>query len=143
MFSLNQRKKHTNIIIKTTKESLYKLTKNNKLSGFLLVIIHWLLVGIPLIYILFGKVNTLYYILSFLVYLVCALHLYFKGCILTRIERKLFETTEWWGPWIVLFKPLEYFGIRMSNNLANKIINYGILFLTIVIIYKIIDNKTY
>lgn len=141
MFSLNQRKKHTNMIIHHTQKTLYNITKNNRLSGFLLVIIHWVIIGIPVLYLLFGKVNTLYYILTYLAYVVYTLHLYFKGCILSRIERKLFETTEWWGPWIVLFKPLEYIGIYMNTNLANKIINCGILVLTIVILYKMSNQK--
>jgi len=137
MFSLNQRKKHTKFIINHSKHALYNITGNHKLSGFILVIFHWLIIGIPFLYILFGKVNTLYYILSCLVYVVYGLQIYFNGCILARIEKHLFETTEWWGPWIVLFKPLEYIGIYMNTNLANNIINFGILLLTIVIIYKI------
>ena len=137
MFSLEQRKKNTNFIINHSQKILYKITGNNKLSGFLVVIIHWLIIGIPLIYLLFGKVSPLYYILSCLVYVVYAFQIYFKGCILARIERDLFKTTEWWGPWIVLFKPIEYIGIQMHTELANKIINTGILLLTVVIVYKI------
>ena len=136
MFSLNQRKNNTNFIVNHTQKTLYKITRNDRISGFILVIFHWLIIGIPFLYLLFGKVNTLYYILSFLVYVVYGLQIYFKGCILARIERHLFETTEWWGPWIVLFKPLEYIGVYMDTELANKIINYGILCLTVVIIYK-------
>jgi hypothetical protein len=141
MFSLEQRIKNTNFIVNHTHKTLYKITKNNKLSGFLVVILHWFIIGIPLLYLLFGKVNTLYYILSCLVYVVYMLQLYFKGCILARIERDLFETTEWWGPWIVLFKPMECIGIQMHTSLANKIINTGILVLTVVIICKTIIQK--
>jgi len=137
MFYFNQRKKHTNFIVNYTQKTLYKITGNDRISGFIIVIFHWLIIGIPSLYLLFGKVNTLYYVLSCIAFLVYMLHIYFKGCIFARIERHLFKTTEWWGPWIVLFKPLEYIGIRMNTELANKIINYGILFSTIVIIYKI------
>ena len=142
MFSLEQRKKNTNFIINHSQKFLYKITGDNKLSGFLVVIIHWYIIGIPLIYLLFGKVSTLYYILSYLVYVIYAFQIYFKGCILARIERNLFETTKWWGPWIVLFKPIEYIGIQMHTELANKIINTGILLLTIVIVYKITSIET-
>jgi hypothetical protein len=137
MFTLHQRKKHTNFLVKNTQQSLYKITGNDKISGFVVVIIHWLIIGLPLIYILFGKVNIFYYILSSLVYVIYCLQIYFNGCILARIERHLFKTTEWWGPWIILFKPLEYIGIYMDTNRANKIINCGIFFLSIIIIYKL------
>ena len=137
MFSLNQRKTNTHTIVKNTQQFLYKFTQNNKLSGFVVIIFHWLIIGIPLLYLLFGKVNTLYYILTGLTYVIYALQIYFKGCILARIERHLLETEQWWGPWLVLFKPLEYIGIYMNTPLANKIINYGILLLTCVIFYKI------
>ena len=141
MIALKQRKKHANFIINYIQKTLYKITGNDRISGFIIVIFHWLIIGIPSLYLFFGKVNTLYYVLSLIAFLIYILHIYFKGCIFARIERHLFKTTEWWGPWIVLFKPLEYIGIHMNTEIANKIINYGILFLSIVIIYKIILTK--
>ena len=137
MFTLTQRKKHTQLIIKNTQQMLYQLTQNDKQSGFIVVIFHWLIIGMPLLYLLFGKVNTLYYLLAGLAYVVYALQIYFNGCILARIERRLLDTPQWWGPWLVLFTPLEYIGLYMTASLANQLINGGILLLTGIIFYKI------
>ena len=156
IFSLETRKQHTHYLTNLIQQFLYRITGNDIISGFILVIIHWLITCIPLLYLLLGKVNGLYYLLIFLLYIVVFFHFYFKGCLLVRIERHLWRETQkqrqvksqqqvkaqqqvkqWWGPWIFIFTPLEYIGIPMTSKLANKIINCGIILITIIIICKI------
>lgn len=134
MFSLAERKAHTIKITDYIQNILFKLTGNNDgQSGFILVIVHWFITGIPLIYLILGKINMLYYICCFIWSIVIILHFYFKGCILTRIERTIWQEKKWWGPWIFLFTPLEKIGIDMTNELANSIFTcWGIIIILFV-----------
>jgi hypothetical protein len=130
MFSLVERKEHTIKITNYIKTILFKLTKNNVISGYILVLLHWIILGIPLIYLIIGEINSIYYVCCLIWSIVIVLHFYFKGCILTRIERSLWQEKKWWGPWIFFFTPLEKIGIDMTNELANNIfICWGVIIL--------------
>jgi len=142
MFSLLERKQHTSRIIKSVKNSLYNVTKNDTMSGYILVLFHWIVSGMSLLYLIMGEINYLYYLICFLFILTVGGHFYFNGCILTRIERHLWKEKYWWGPWMLLFTPLEYIGVKMNNKLADNIIYCGIILLTVIIIHNIkLNNK--
>ena len=131
-FSLEERKQHTKVIIEKTTNFLYNFTNNNTLSGFILVLIHWILISLLLIYLIIGEINTLYYICCLLWLIIFSLHYYFKGCILTRIERSLWKADDWWGPWIILFAPIEKTGVEITSQLAENIfICWAIILMTI------------
>ena len=75
-------------------------------------------------------------------YIICVLHLYFNGCICTKIERELWETKEWYGPWILPFTILEKIGIPITSGLANNIFMcWGIAIVTWIIIRILFHNK--
>ena len=132
IFSLEERKHHTKIIIDKITKLLYNLTNNNTISGLILVIFHWIIISIPLLYLIIGEVNYIYYICCFLLLVIFSLHFYFKGCILTRIERSLWESKDWRGPWIFFFIPLEKLGIEITPKLSENIfICWGIILITI------------
>jgi len=138
MFTLAKRKQHTQSIINNTQQFLYKYTGNDKMSGYVMIIFHWIIMIIPLFYLLFGPVNKLYYFLSFFLYVVIFCHFYFKGCLLVRIERHLLNSNQWWGPWMFMFSPLEYItGAPMTSSLADKIIYTCIMILTAIIVFRI------
>ena len=42
-------------------------------------------------------------------------HLFFNGCIFIRLERHLWNTDQWYGPWILLLK------IFVGNKKGNLI----------------------
>ena len=132
LFPLEKRKQHTKSIIEKTKNFLYNFTHNDTISGFILVLFHWIIICIPLLYLIIGEINKLYYICCFIWIAIFSLHYYFKGCILTRIERSLWQTKDWWGPWVVLFTPLENTGIEITSQLSENIfICWAILLITI------------
>ena len=146
MFSLNDRKQNTTYIIEKAEEFLLKNNNNNNnkaLTAYYLIIFHWLSTGIPLMYIIFGDVNLFYYLCCLLWIIIFILHFYFAGCICTRIERKLLNDKEWWGPWIFYFTPLELTGIKITANLANNIfICWGIC-LGVIAFLKILYSIKY
>lgn len=140
MFTLNERKQNTNYLIEKTENILLNFNNNKALTAYYLIIFHWILTGIPLMYIVFGNVNLIYYLCCLLWIVIFILHFYFSGCICTRIERKLLNDKEWWGPWIFYFTSLEITGIKITSNLANNIfICWGIC-LSFIVLLKILYN---
>jgi hypothetical protein len=151
--SLAKRKQHTQSIINETQKFLFKFTKSDKVSAYFMIIFHWIIMIIPLFYLIFGKVNNWYYLLASLLYVVVFCHFYFKGCLLVRIERHLLDlctikssyisnkhisNKQWWGPWMFLFTPLEYIsGIPMTSKLVDTIIHFCIVIITLIILYRI------
>jgi len=140
MITLEERKKHTKYLTEITENFLFNITKNNALSAYYLIIFHWIITGIPLMYIVFGNVDLFFYFSCLLWIFIFIVHFYFAGCICTRIERKLLNDKEWWGPWIFYFTPLELTGLKITTNLANNIfICWGIC-LFIIALLKILYN---
>ena len=121
MFSLDERKQHTYIITHYIEKKLGMITNNRYINGYILVLIHWILTLIPLIYLFIGNINNIYYFCCFIWTMIFIFHFYFKGCIITRVERTIWKEKKWWGPWLFLFTPLEKLGIDMNDELANTI----------------------
>ena len=138
MFDLETRKKHTKSVIKFFKDNLYKINPNHRVNGMLVLILHWICVGIPLLGIFLFKLNWKFYLSALTWIIICGLHLFHNGCIFTRIERELWDCKDWYGPWILPFTILEKLDIEVTSGLANNtFICWGIL-LIIWIILRII-----
>ena len=138
MLDLETRKKHTKSVIKFFKDNLYKINPNHEINGMLVLILHWICVGLPLLGVFLFELNWKFYLSSLVWIIICALHLFHNGCIFTRIERELWGCKDWYGPWILPFTILEKLGVEVTSGLANNaFICYGIL-LVIWIILRII-----
>lgn len=115
-------------IIKAIENILFPLTNNNKLSGFIVYLFHVGICGFAMFYIFLGKVDAIFYMCLLLWAIVFGMHIYFKGCILIKTERYLWDTKEWYGPWSMMFFPLKYFSIEMSKTTSENIfIFFGIM----------------
>lgn len=138
MLDLETRKKHTKSVIKFFKDNLYKINPNHEINGMLVLILHWICVGVPLLGVFLFELNWKFYLSSLVWIIICALHLFHNGCIFTRIERELWGCKDWYGPWILPFTILEKLGVEVTSGLANNIfVCWGIL-LVIWIILRII-----
>lgn len=138
MLDLETRKKHTKSVIKFFKDNLYKINPNHEINGMLVLILHWICVGVPLLGVFLFELNWKFYLSSLVWIIICALHLFHNGCIFTRIERELWGCKDWYGPWILPFTILEKLGVEVTSGLANNtFICWGIL-LVIWIILRII-----
>lgn len=138
MLDLETRKKHTKSVIKFFKDNMYKINPNHEINGMLVLILHWICVGVPLLGVFLFELNWKFYLSSLVWIIICALHLFHNGCIFTRIERELWGCKDWYGPWILPFTILEKLGVEVTSGLANNtFICWGIL-LVIWIILRII-----
>jgi hypothetical protein len=140
MISIETRKKHTKNITNYVEDSLFKVTNNNALSGYIVFILHNMLTLATVAYILVGDINWIFYVSYILVITMFLGHMYFAGCIITRIERTLWKSNEWNGPWITIFRPLEMVGIEMTRGLANSIFNCSAIILSMVWFLRLLYN---
>ena len=137
MFSLDERKQHTYIITHYIEKKLGMITNNRYINGYILLLVHWILTLIPLVYLFIGNINNIYYFCAFIWTMVFVFHFYFKGCIITRVERSLWKEKNWWGPWLFLFRPLEKIGICMNDELANRIFILWGVSIILTVLYRL------
>lgn len=137
---IDKRKKIENDIINNIINKLFKYTNNNYKTGFIIFLFHWILTLLTFIYILFGDVDIFFYLAITIWVIIIFLHIYFNGCILTKIERKCWNTKKWHGPWSIIIKILS---INDSYYNKHKNIIYLMwgLFLNLYILIKIINKK--
>jgi len=138
MLDLETRKKHTKSVIKFFKDGMYEINPNNNVNGIIILILHWVCASVPLLGLFLFKLNWKFYLSSLVWVIICALHLVHNGCIFTRIERELWESKEWYGPWVLPFTILEKLGIEVTGRLANNIFIFWGIILVIWIIFRIV-----
>ena len=115
-------------VIKGIELGLYPYTNDNKTSGFIIFIFHLLVCGIPGVYLMIGEINNFYFLCIVFWLFVFWLHFYFKGCILVKAERYLWNTKKWYGPWSMIIFPLQNMGVKVTKSLSEKIfLAYGTL----------------
>ena len=120
-------------VMKGIELGLYPYTNDNKMSGFIVFIFHILVCGIPGLYLIIGDINCIYFLCIALWLFVFWLHFYFKGCILVKTERYLWDTREWYGPWSMIIFPLQSLGVEITKALTENIfLGYGVLLTLIV-----------
>lgn len=137
MFDLNSRKKNTNIVIQFFKNKLYDIYPDDNVNGYIVLIFHWIIVGIPLFGIFKFQRGVALYLSSLLWLNIFILHLYFNGCIVTKIERSLWNDKEWIGPWLYPFICFEkILNIEITKKWANNIFILWGLFLFTYILFR-------
>jgi hypothetical protein len=119
--SIETRKKYTKLFIEYTQRGLFKLTGNDAISGYIVFLFHYVVAAVSLLCILIGDINWMFY-LSFVTWIaIFYLQLYFNRCILTKLERLLWNTREWSGTWALIFSPMVNTDTDMTPNLVNNI----------------------
>ena len=131
-------------INKIYEELLFKLTKDNIRSGIIVALFHYtgfLLIAYKII---FGELDYLYYFYVFLWIIVVISNVIFKGCILMRIERYLFNNKDWFGIWELIFYPLNKLGIELTRENKKNIFIYSAHIISLFIILRLfIFKKNY
>ena len=141
MSSLEYKKELINNLTKNIENFLFQYTKNNALSGYIVTMIHWLVMFVVYLYILLGDVNIIFYMCCIFLLLTYILHLYFSGCVLIRIERQLWNTDKWWGIRTIFFLFIQKLGIPITKTVTEYTYTLWSIFLSIVILLKISLHK--
>ena len=113
------------------------LTQDNKISGYIIIIIHIIIVIFEIIYSIFGTVNILYILLlsfTFTIHFYIFIYYGGNGCILTRIERHLLNDKNWFGIFTIIN---IFFNINIEKNYGEILIINMWIILIIYIFYRI------
>ncbi len=122
MFELQSRIEITNYILNKF-ISLSKIVNiESSILGLLVFMIHWFFIAIPLITILVGTINWKFWISICIWISIYIFHFYFNGCILTKIERRLFNDREkWYGPWTPVTGLISLLKGNPTKELMNNV----------------------
>lgn len=107
------RENFLNILDNITKEFT---TENNYIRGYIVCLFHIFLVSVPFFFILFS--NKISYVLfsQLVLFLILIQHFYFDGCWMIRLERRIWNTKDWYGLWTYLFNLIESVGFKLNRN---------------------------
>ena len=89
---------------------LSKYSTNKIHKGILLCYLHYITYGVFIMYVLFGPINTIFYLIIILLIMTYISHLLFRGCIILKAERMYFDKS-----WKGLFHSLNIFGIYPTD----------------------------
>lgn len=150
--TLETRKTHTKMIVESSSEYLNKITNSSNISASILVVLTLIIEILTILYILLGSVNKFFYISIAFWFIVIVLNFYFNGCIITKIQRHLWNNNKWYGPWAYLFNYLKTMNTNANANtntnantnneitekISKNIFNCWIILLVLFILLKII-----
>ena len=148
------RKTHTKMIVESSSDYLNKITNSSNISASILVVLTLIIEILTILYILLGSVNKFFYISIAFWFIVIVLNFYFNGCIITKIQRHLWNNNKWCGPWAYLFNYLKTMNTNANTNtntntdtnanneitekISKNIFNCWIILLVLFILLKII-----
>jgi len=120
MYQIN--KEQNKKLLLFVKEKLKFISNNNKLNGFLVFVLHFLFELVSIYILFFYPISNLFYFTLFIWILILISNYIFRGCILTKIERDLWNKTDWFGPY--------YICCNLNSWSSNKIKNMYICQIT-------------
>lgn len=123
MYQIN--KEQNKKLLLFVEDKLKFISNNNKFNGFVLFIFHLLFQLISIYILFFYPISPIFYFTLFIWILILISNYIFKGCILTKLERYLWQNKEWFGPY--------YICCNLNTWSTNKIKNMYICQITILI----------
>ena len=137
---LETRKKHTKYLTNYITNFLEYFTSDNEIKAYIVIFFHSLLILPSSAYILFGKINALYYAIIVELIIIFLLHFYFNGCILIRIERELFNDKDWFGQWTVPFIILKKMGMELTPRFMTNLFICSAILISLFIFLRLAFN---
>lgn len=116
MFEYKNRKNVRESFINTLADYSTILHKDEYMRGYIVCFIHILLVSIPFLFVMLSNRLKIVIISQIILLLILFQHFYFDGCWMIRLERKIWNTNEWYGLWTYLFNIIESFGYKLNRN---------------------------
>lgn len=125
----------TNIkhILKTAEQSLKIFSDNNHLNGFLVFLVHLLIQLTSGCLLIFYPIGHLFYSIIVIWIGILLSNIYFRGCILTKLERHLWQTNNWYGPF---FLYCDWF--QLNPNMLNNLFICKIILISTIVFLRIL-----
>ena len=102
-------------ILNYCEHKLKCISDNPKYNGFIVFLFHLLFYIVTTYFLFFYPISPIFYFVIVIWGIILASNFYFRGCILTKLERQLWNTNTWYGPY--------YMFCDFENLSDNKIIN--------------------
>jgi len=117
-------------------DKLQIISNDPKYNGFIVFIFHLLFQIISIFFLFFYPISITFYIVLSIWIIVLASNFYFRGCILTKLERYLWNTTSWFGPYYIFCNLDKWSNNKIKNMYICQIITLiTILFVRILFKY--------
>ena len=114
---------------------LKSISNDNKFNGFIVFLFHYLLLFIVYYLLLFYPISFSYYGIVFFWVCIVLSNVYFRGCLLTKVERHLWKTKEWLGPQFFF-----YDSCSLSNVMLQNLVICKVIFIATIIYLRILFN---
>lgn len=138
MFDLETRKRVTNKLVEYIEEITINITKDRGKAGMLVLFFHMLILIILFFLILWSKSAKLVGIGLIIWITIIFQHLYFGGCWVLKCERKIWNTTEWYGPLTTFYQYISDLGLSGTKKICNT---FTFLFTSLTSIIAIVRYK--
>jgi hypothetical protein len=109
-------------ILEYAEQALKLFSDNNKLNGFLVFLVHLFIQIASFCLLIFYHIGPLFYSVIFIWIGILLSNIYFRGCILTKIERHLWQTKTWFGPFFLYCDLFHLTSTLLHNLFICKII---------------------
>ena len=129
-------KQKINHILNHCREKMNIISTDNKINGFIVFLIHLLFQFISTYFLFFYPISNTFYFVLLAWIIILLSNLYFRGCILTKLERYLWNTKKWFGPYFICCDLNEWSDTKIKNvAICQIIIIITIIFLRILFKY--------
>jgi hypothetical protein len=132
--SVHQSKNNMKYIFLWTKDKLRQyISPNDRLNGFFLFLLHSLFQILVYFALLTSPIYSATFMCAIIFWVLILLsNIYFRGCLLLKLERYLWGTRSWYGP-MYLFCEEEYITPNLANNffICQQVIVITIIFLRV------------
>lgn len=114
-------------------DKLKCISNNSKYNGFIVFLFHLLFQIVSIYFLFFYQISITFYVVFFIWIIILASNIYFRGCILTKLERYLWNTHSWFGPYY-MYCDLD----KLSDNKIKNIYICQIITLITILFVRIL-----
>ena len=129
-------KQQLKYILNLCKQKMTIISSDHKINGFIVFIFHFIFQIISTYFLFFYPIsNTLYFVLLLWIIILLS-NIYFRGCILMKLERYLWNTKKWFGPSFIFCDLNNWSDTKIKNtNICKLVIIITIIFIRILFKY--------
>lgn len=132
----NKDKEYIKCLIIFFENKLKNISYDNKFNGFLVFLFHYIFLFIIYYLLLFFPISFSYYGIVFFWLGIVFSNIYFRGCLLTKLERHLWNTKDWFGPQYLFYDSSTLSNVMLQNLFICKFIFFAtIIYLRILFKY--------